>query len=56
VNNVNDVTQVIPQAADYIRILPEIVLAVSGMIVMVLDPVMDAEVNGRWESLHWLAR
>jgi NADH-quinone oxidoreductase subunit N len=34
-------TQVIPQAADYIRILPEIVLAVFGMIVMVLDPLMD---------------
>src|SRR3981081_283952 len=34
-------TQVIPQAADYIRILPEIVLAIFGMIVMVLDPLMD---------------
>jgi NADH-quinone oxidoreductase subunit N len=33
--------QVIPQAADYVRILPEIVLAIFGMIVMVLDPVMD---------------
>jgi NADH-quinone oxidoreductase subunit N len=32
---------VIPQAADYIRILPEIVLAIFGMIVMVLDPLMD---------------
>ena len=27
--------------SDYIRILPEIVLSVFGMIVMVLDPVMD---------------
>jgi NADH-quinone oxidoreductase subunit N len=33
--------QVIPHAADYVRILPEIVLAIFGMIVMVLDPLMD---------------
>jgi NADH-quinone oxidoreductase subunit N len=38
---VNDLTQVIPQASDYIRILPEIVLAIFGMLVMVLDPLMD---------------
>lgn len=31
----------IPQAADYIRLLPEIVLAVFGMIVMVIDPLLD---------------
>jgi len=41
VNSANNLTQVIPQAADYIRILPEIVLAIFGMIVMVLDPLMD---------------
>ena len=40
-NSANDLTQVIPQAADYVRILPEIVLALFGMIVMVLDPLMD---------------
>ena len=40
-NSANDMAQVIPQAADYVRILPEIVLAVFGMIVMVLDPLMD---------------
>src|SRR6202035_6084875 len=34
-------TQVIPQAADYIRILREIVLPIFGIIVMVLDPLMD---------------
>ena len=33
--------QIIPQAADYIRILPEIVLSIFGMIVMLLDPLMD---------------
>jgi NADH-quinone oxidoreductase subunit N len=31
----------LPQAADYVGILPEIVLSVFGMIVMLLDPVMD---------------
>jgi NADH-quinone oxidoreductase subunit N len=41
VNSANDLTQVIPRAADYVRILPEIVLAIFGMIVMVLDPLMD---------------
>jgi NADH-quinone oxidoreductase subunit N len=41
VNNTTDLTQAIPQAADYVRILPEIVLAIFGMIVMVLDPLMD---------------
>ena len=40
-NNANDLPQVIPHAADYVRILPEIVLAIFGMIVMVLDPLMD---------------
>ncbi len=41
----NDMTQVIPQAADYVRILPEIVLAIFGMIVMVLDPFIDERHN-----------
>ena len=40
-NSASDLVQVIPQAADYVRILPEIVLTVFGMIVMVLDPWMD---------------
>lgn len=40
-NNTSDMAQMIPQAADYIRILPEIVLAIFGMIIMVLDPLMD---------------
>jgi NADH-quinone oxidoreductase subunit N len=41
VNSANDLVQVIPQTADYVRILPEIVLTIFGMIVMVLDPWMD---------------
>jgi NADH-quinone oxidoreductase subunit N len=31
----------LPQSADYVRILPEIVLSIFGMIIMLLDPVMD---------------
>jgi len=34
-------SKVLPQAADYVRILPEIVLSVFGMIVMVLEPLLD---------------
>ena len=36
-----DMAETLPQGADYARILPEIVLSVFGMIIMVLDPVMD---------------
>jgi NADH-quinone oxidoreductase subunit N len=45
VNSANEITQVIPHAADYIRILPEIVLAIFGMIVMVLDPFIEDRHN-----------
>jgi NADH-quinone oxidoreductase subunit N len=41
VNQIPAMSHYIPQAADYIRILPEIVLSVFGMIIMLLDPVMD---------------
>jgi NADH-quinone oxidoreductase subunit N len=37
----NDMLQQIPHSADYIRILPELVLSVFGMLIMVLDPVID---------------
>ena len=36
-------SQTLPQSADYVRILPEIVLCVFGMIVMVLEPLLDEE-------------
>jgi NADH-quinone oxidoreductase subunit N len=32
----------IPKGVDYIRILPEIVLSIFGMLLMVLDPLLDA--------------
>ena len=34
-------SRAVPQAVDYIRLLPEIVLSIFGMIVMLLDPVLD---------------
>ena len=35
--------QAIPQSADYIRILPELVLSLFGIVVMLLDPLVDEE-------------
>jgi NADH-quinone oxidoreductase subunit N len=37
------IPQTIPQSADYVRILPELVLSVFGILVMVLDPLVDEE-------------
>jgi NADH-quinone oxidoreductase subunit N len=36
-----------PDSADYIRILPEIVLSVFGIVIMVLDPVLDERQSQR---------
>src|SRR5260370_15563516 len=33
----------LPQGADYMRILPELVLSFFGMLVMVVDPLLDEE-------------
>jgi NADH-quinone oxidoreductase subunit N len=38
---VNSAAAMLPQAADYMRLLPEIVLTVFGMIVMVLDAAAE---------------
>src|SRR6266576_3306032 len=35
----------LPVAADYIRILPEIVLSIFGMVIMVLEPLLHEEEN-----------
>ena len=45
--------QMVPQAGDYIRIMPEIVLTIFGMIVMLLDPLMDEQ--GSQKTLGGLA-
>ena len=33
--------QTLPQGVEYVRILPEIVLSLFGMLIMVLDPLVD---------------
>ena len=33
----------LPQTADYMRILPELVLSVCGMLIMIVDPLLDEE-------------
>lgn len=35
--------QTIPQGVDYVRILPELILSIFGIVVMVLDPLVDEE-------------
>ncbi len=47
--------QTLPQSADYIRILPEIVLSIFGMIIMLVDPVMDERRSQRILGLVALA-
>jgi NADH-quinone oxidoreductase subunit N len=37
--------QTLPQSGDYIRILPEVVLSLFGILVMVLEPIIDEEKN-----------
>jgi NADH-quinone oxidoreductase subunit N len=37
------IPQTIPQGVDYIRILPELILSAFGILVMVLDPLVDEE-------------
>ena len=32
-----------PPGADYIRILPELVLSIFGMLIMVVDPLLDED-------------
>ena len=35
--------QAIPQREDYVRILPELILSIFGILVMVLDPLVDED-------------
>jgi NADH-quinone oxidoreductase subunit N len=43
----NPMIQHTPQAVEYIRILPELVLAGFGMIIMLLDPLLDERRSAR---------
>ncbi len=39
--------QTLPVGADYVRILPEIVLSIFGMAIMLIDPLVDEEKSQR---------
>jgi NADH-quinone oxidoreductase subunit N len=41
------ISQAIPQSVDYIRILPELVLSAFGIVVMLLDPLVDEQRSQR---------
>jgi NADH-quinone oxidoreductase subunit N len=43
VNMATDTPQLIPQGVEYIRILPELVLTIFGMLIMLLDPLLDEQ-------------
>src|SRR5271156_4921747 len=45
------IPQTIPQGVDYIRILPEIVLSAFGIVVMLLDPLVDEEKSQKYIGL-----
>jgi NADH-quinone oxidoreductase subunit N len=40
-----DLAQALPQAADYVRILPELVLSIFGIAVMMIEPLIDERRN-----------
>ncbi|HSY11684.1 MAG TPA: NADH-quinone oxidoreductase subunit N, partial [Verrucomicrobiae bacterium] len=37
------ISQALPQNTDYLRILPELVLSAFGIVIMLLDPLVDEE-------------
>jgi NADH-quinone oxidoreductase subunit N len=46
-------SQTLPLGPDYVRILPEIALSIFGMIVMVMEPLLDEETGQK--VLGWIA-
>jgi NADH-quinone oxidoreductase subunit N len=47
--------QTIPQSVEYIRILPELVLSAFGIVVMLLDPILDEKASQKLLGLIALA-
>jgi NADH-quinone oxidoreductase subunit N len=43
IGNLPAYSQALPQCADYVRILPEIVLSIFGIVVMLLEPLLDEQ-------------
>ena len=39
--NAAEMSQALPQGVEYVRILPEIVLSLFGIVIMLLDPLVD---------------
>ncbi len=50
------IPQAIPQGTDYIRILPELILSAFGIVVMVLDPLVDEEKSQKTLGLIAIGR
>src|SRR5438046_4217974 len=50
-----DIGETLPHGPDYVAILPEIVLSIFGMVIMLLDPVMDERRSQRTLGLIALA-
>jgi NADH-quinone oxidoreductase subunit N len=46
-------SQILPQSGDYVRVLPEIILSVFGIIVMILEPLVDERTGQK--LLGWIA-
>ena len=46
------ISQAIPQGTDYVRILPELILSAFGIVVMVLDPLVDEEKSQKTARPH----
>jgi NADH-quinone oxidoreductase subunit N len=40
-NSIATMTQTIPQGEEYVRILPELMLSIFGIVIMLLDPLLD---------------
>jgi NADH-quinone oxidoreductase subunit N len=45
--NAAEMTQTLPQGVEYVRILPEIVLSLFGIVIMLLDPLVDERTSQR---------
>jgi NADH-quinone oxidoreductase subunit N len=46
-------SQTLPAGADYVRVLPELVLSLFGMIVMAMEPLLDEKTGQK--ILGWIA-
>ena len=52
--NFDPVLMTVRNYADYIRILPELVLSIFGMVIMLLDPLVDERTQPALSGRAWL--